>query len=68
MPDSPRFVLDNGDLAISGLIAQGHHTADPQPFAFGGSDLVAVRSAVTSRECGRVHATQDGMNVPSNLS
>src|SRR4029434_3945801 len=41
MPHSPRFVLDNGDLAISGLIAQGHHTADPQALTLGGSDLVA---------------------------
>jgi hypothetical protein len=34
VPDGPRFVFDNGDLAIFGLIAQGHHAADPEALAF----------------------------------
>src|SRR5262249_9428080 len=48
MPDGPRFMFDNGDLAIFGLIAQRHHTADPQPFTEA-AILSRMRSAVTSR-------------------
>jgi hypothetical protein len=33
-------VFDNGDPAIFGLVAQGHHAADPEALAFGSSNLV----------------------------
>ena len=35
------LLLIDSDLAILGLVAERHHTADPKPFALGGGDLVA---------------------------
>jgi hypothetical protein len=35
------LVGNDCDFSVLGLVAQGHHTADPKALAFGGPDLVA---------------------------
>jgi hypothetical protein len=39
-PDPIGLVLDDGELAVLQLIAEGEGAPHPQPFAFGGSNLV----------------------------
>jgi hypothetical protein len=39
--DSLCLILDNGDLVVLHVIAEGEGTTDPKTFPFGGSDLVA---------------------------
>jgi hypothetical protein len=63
MPDSPRFVLDNSDLAISGLIAQGHHTADPQALVSEAEEAGAVPFAAGDRK-GNPGQALIGLAVP----
>jgi hypothetical protein len=40
MADNLGFFFHNRELAIFGVITEGHHTADPEPLAFGRPDLV----------------------------
>jgi hypothetical protein len=41
LPNGLGLLINHGDLAVLGVVTEGHNTADPKALALGGGNLVA---------------------------